>query len=223
MMKGVIKASRGAAWSIWLALACTSFGQAGTQRTEGGTSASAKGSGTQHSGYGSVPGRVFAITNGGDLKPGRFAKVYFFFDSKTSGGRVVGSGEGTAGVFFLDENLKGLQENTKKMEQSLKQHEDLPSEAIMCTDKLLVADKAIIATLDWAQKTQHLSSIYMADTDEDGNFRIDKVQPGSYVAVARGQAGVDDVYWHEDLILEPKGSVIVKLHSVDTACIPLTE
>jgi hypothetical protein len=185
--------------------------------------APAKESGKQHLGYGSVMGRVFVITNGGDLKPARFAKVYFFFDAKTSGGKVFGDDDGSVGYFFLGERTKWLEDDMKKAEQSVKQHEDLPSDAVMCLEKLSSADKEIVDTLDYAQKTQHLSEIYVSDTDEEGNFRIDKFRPGFYVVIARGQAGIDDVFWHEDIIIEPKGSFVMKLHLFDAACTGLTE
>jgi hypothetical protein len=103
------------------------------------------------SGYGAVHGRVFAVTNGGDLKPGRFVKVYLFFGSKISGNHVIGSDDDeTPAALFLKARNEQAEQWNKASEQALA---GLPPESIdklSCTHDLLASDRAIIATIDSA-------------------------------------------------------------------------
>jgi hypothetical protein len=55
---------------------------------------------------GSLSGRVFAITEGGDLKPARIADVAVFYISEsTRDGKAIDEGE-TAGLTYLEEDNK---------------------------------------------------------------------------------------------------------------------
>jgi hypothetical protein len=173
------------------------------------------------SSYGSVTGRVFAITKGGDLKPGRLARVYLLFAVEAVNGKVGGSDEKTAGNIFLEALNQGAETNLKKMQEYAKNPilSSTEIEAMSCTDDLQAADAAIMRTLAWSVGQNHQSEVLSTDADEEGDFTFAKVQRGSYVGVGRGKAGINDVYWQQDVSLESGQTVEVKLHDVETACV----
>ena len=65
---------------------------------------------------GAVSGRVFAITEAGNIKPARMAKVYLFISDR--GSKPTGEGkeeENTAGLAWLAEQTKALRERVKAL------------------------------------------------------------------------------------------------------------
>ena len=88
---------------------------------------------------GVVSGRIFEITKGGDIKPGRLAEVYL----------VSWDGvESSAAQRWHNEYLKARQEYINKLKESRW------SDSIACHMALLTYDEATIAVLDSAAPKQ---------------------------------------------------------------------
>ena len=169
-----------------------------------------------------LSGRVFAITKGGDLKPARMADVYLFLESKISGSRVVESkGELTPMLVYLDKTLELMKETNSdriaKYSEGLEISEEY-AQRVSCRHDLLVVDKAIFATMDWANREGRKGLVRSTETDEDGHFRLGGIRSGKYDIIVRGQAGSNDVYWEQDVWIQPGEAVTVKVSSVKNAC-----
>jgi hypothetical protein len=171
---------------------------------------------------GSVHGRVFAITKGGDLKPGRLAQVYLIFESKIVGHKVDPSAENeeTAGLVFLDKHVEQMKQVSAELE--VKSKDDSISskglDAFSCKAELLGVDKAIIDTLDWSKSKPHEGQVLFTDADEEGNFVFPKVRTGKYNVIARGHAGMNDAYWNQDVWIQPGEAVAIKVANVESSC-----
>jgi hypothetical protein len=172
---------------------------------------------------GSVHGRVFAVTKGGDFKPARLAKVYLIFETKTVGHKVDPSAanEETAGLVFLKKHLEQVKqvnsEVLDKSNNSLVSSETL--DTFSCKAGLLGVDEAIVATLDWSQAKPHQGQVLFTNADEEGNFVFPKVRTGKYNVIARGHAGINDAYWKQDVWVQPGEAVTVKVATVESACV----
>lgn len=177
---------------------------------------------------GVVSGRIFLITQGGDLKPARMAHVYLLwcFSSLEFAQEQERKGihEDSADLVFIRafneavekdstkrESVRRLNEAAEKMGNVLGK-QDRPwrksSESIICTLDLIEFDTAIRTLTNWRisnGKTQVLAG----DADEDGYFKITGVPPGVYDLVARGRAGFNDAAWSVGLSFDSTGKIIV--------------
>jgi hypothetical protein len=151
---------------------------------------------------GSIVGRVFAITKGGDLKLARLASVYLFFNRGPGVSNILATAGSTPGVVFLEKDLAALNE----------------APATSCRHDLVAADKALLQTLEWARRNQLTDLVLLTDTDEEGNFQIKNAKPGTYELVVRGQAGSNDTYWDQEVEIKSNQEVKAKVASVQAAC-----
>ena len=169
---------------------------------------------------GAISGRVFAITEGGDLKPARLAKIYLFHLHTRTAQTPTDSEEAlnTAGMAWLtaraDEAKKRLEETRRDVREGL----DL-TDSIRCRREILGEDMALLKTLEWSESAKKGDQILTADADEDGNFKVPTVPPGRYILVARGHAGFNEALWINDsLTVEPGTEITLKLASPKVAC-----
>jgi hypothetical protein len=93
---------------------------------------------------GSVHGRVFAVTKGGDIKPARLAQVCLIFESRIVGHKVDPSAanEETAGLVFLDKLIEQKKQLLNELEEKSKD-DSLSSKAydnFSCKGGLLAVD-----------------------------------------------------------------------------------
>jgi hypothetical protein len=123
---------------IWIVCLCfVTVGTANGQRTPTKIAASTRGT---------LSGRVFAITQGGDLKPARMANVYILFDSGvTRDGKAVDVGE-TA--WFVYENAHHVAQV-----QYLKDFEANPqwTDKMACMKDLATFHPAMLKAIDWGE------------------------------------------------------------------------
>jgi hypothetical protein len=171
------------------------------------------------SGYGAIHGKVFAITNDGDLKAARFAKVYLLFSCKISGNKVIDSAEETPALVLLKARLEQQEQWSKESKTVPEGLRASSIEELSCRHDLLGDDKAIIATLDWASSKGAASGVLATDTDEEGRFAFKKVRAGQYLVAARGQAGLNDVYWEQRVWIHPGVTAEVKIGYVEHSCL----
>lgn len=170
---------------------------------------------------GTLSGRVFAITQGGDLKPARMADVYILFLSGVArDGKVVDVGETAYLVFGSAHN--DLQE------QYLKEFEANPqwSEKMACIKDLATFRPAIIKAMEWAEAKNKQSQIVKTQSDEDGNFSA-SLPPGKYSVYVRGRAGFNEGLWDlgDELYVDihPGTHTEIKLSSPHTSCLDVPE
>jgi co-chaperonin GroES (HSP10) len=146
---------------------------------------------------GSISGRAFVITKGGDLKPARYAKVFLL--------------EPEPYVFFLKKHLAISKESFGE-----------PIQRYSCELNMAGVDLAIRATMREEVEKGKVVSVRESQTDEDGNFRLNDVKPGDYAIIGRGQAGANDVYWElSEVKVAGRENVVVKLSQVTLACLAL--
>ena len=168
---------------------------------------------------GSVSGRVFAITEGGDIKPARFAHVYLVYlwsgipAPKAEAEKPIE----TAGATFLGRYNDALQRHLDEM----KDPDFARDEVLVCQSELLAVNRAVLATLDWVRKNGKSKQFIGVDTDEEGSFQVASVPPGRYTLMARGRAGINDAFWNSELSVQAGSHVSVKLSSPEKACINL--
>jgi|SRR5579863_28684 len=157
---------------------------------------------------GTVSGRIFLITKGGDLKLARMARVYLFWENGPAATAVkAAAGEETSpGLVYLKKYLQA----TKDANRS--------GASQFCRSDLLNADKAALATIDWAQEHKLADYIPIIKSDEEGNFSASKLRPGLYELVARGQAGINDAYWLQEVTVKAGEKTEVKVNSVEGSC-----
>lgn len=96
---------------------------------------------------GSVHGRVFAITRGGDLKPARLAQVYLVFETRIVGHKVDPSAtnEENAGMVFLNKHTEQMKQLLDELQEKSKD-DSISSDAfktISCKAELLAVDNPI--------------------------------------------------------------------------------
>ena len=174
---------------------------------------------------GIVSGRVFAITEGGDLKPARMAAVYALYLGpklvKDDDADVAAKEEEKHSASFAwADNL------SQEQEAENAQYHALPltvsgsmSDAAFCRRGLLVYQNALVDTLKWASSEHKDWQIVRADTDENGVFRVALPHSGVYTLVVHGQAGFNNAFWESGLLtVRPGGEIFVKLSSPEKAC-----
>lgn len=164
---------------------------------------------------GSVAGRVFGITQGGDLKPARLARVYLLYSSRD----VKDEGEETGWQVFMRSYSDGLR---KLNEQTKKEDVQTFSERLQCRRELLVSLRALDSARTWAAENKKGWQLTSGEADEDGWFAFPDVKPGRYMVVARGRSGVNDAEWESDLFpVKPREKVTLKLSAPNTSCLAL--
>ena len=175
---------------------------------------------------------MFAITKSGDLKVARFAQVYLFYlTPNLKEGDAVTPTEweqgDTAAMAWTHEALKAA-EDIGKWQDALFEEEkknrypssDKQVEAKLCSHDLLLYGQAVIATLKWSVDQHKPGQILSTNTDEEGNFKIEFLYPGTYGLVARGRAGFNEAFWEMDKVLVEQGmETVVKVAMVKVACL----
>ena len=163
--------------------------------------------------FGAISGRIFLITKGGDLKPARLARMYLFYvtlDYYRGIGEVM-PGDKTPGLIYATKSAELGTEDANKAKSGT--HVDL------CRSELMNADKAALATLDWAQEHKLGAYVPVLDVDEEGQFSTGyNIRPGLYELVARGRAGINDAYWDQNVTVRAGEKTEVKVSSVEASC-----
>jgi hypothetical protein len=169
----------------------------------------------QHAGNkpsGSISGRVFLITEAGDLKPARLANVYLMSGTPDKK-------DESAVAVFLD----------KKIEEMKSGSATSGSEESQCLKELLITTDSVQAAAKWAEKTRQYLQFVGTQADEDGAFQISGIVLNSstgqslrtlnpetkldglvwnYTIVVRGRAGANEAYWEADVMfLEVNGKI----------------
>jgi hypothetical protein len=169
---------------------------------------------------GSVSGKVFLITQSGDLKVARLAKVYLLWSRTLP--PLPDPGQGPAERYSRDR----LDAVGKVIDRSREIPAEAYSEHLECLERLHVASAALLRILDWAITEKKPYQVLVQDTDEEqGSFRFDGVRPGLYMLVAEGQAGMNRAYWeaHESIKVLPGQTATVKLSSPSESCLVAEE
>src|SRR5262249_42215513 len=139
-----------------------------------------------------LTGKVFAITNAGDLKQARFASLYLLRGDSAAEFNSTMRGI-QAKLAAADARAKELR-NRKDLtidESSLRGLHD-----IACADSLVeIARK----TLDLLKRDDAMVS---SKTDEEGVFNVNELKPGAYTIIVDGRAGTNNAVWVEDTVLE---------------------
>jgi hypothetical protein len=153
---------------------------------------------------GSVHGRVFAITKGGDIKPARLATVHLVFEARAIGHRLDQKFEceETAYPVFLERRLKAMEQNGSDS----------------CKRQLMDDRNGVIGLLKWVQQGSHEWQDLIADADEEGNFTFPKVPPGKYDILVQNQAGINEAFWNQEVWVQPGQLLNVKVANVEHSC-----
>ncbi len=175
---------------------------------------------------GVVSGKVFAITNSGDLKPARMASVYVLYVQRSVKVTPADSKDGESAAIAWGTNLnKALGEFNKELEKNLeaiKRRESGQSDDMLCRRELMAYQKALVDTLQWAGSEHKEWQVVNADADEDGAFRIPLPHSGTYRLIAHGRAGFNDAFWTSDDFFVAAGSESsVKLSQPEKSCLAI--
>lgn len=182
-----------------------------------------------------VSGFVFALTEGGDIKPARMAKVYMLYSRPAERPPAqpidqVSSGVSAEDVFAME--VRNEEAEEKVWEADKPYLKDLT----ICHATLeRVSRGAIVDTLKWGH--EHMSEIIFGDTDEDGRFEVTipppdlegaslepsptgetAFAPGVYLVVVIGSAGFNDAVWEGEVTVKPGESVTIKMSAPTKAC-----
>jgi len=157
---------------------------------------------------------VFLITNSGDLKPARLAKVAAFYLHKQN------AKENTLGQVYADEieakhtihkdeieGLRAIYKNTP------------PGENQMCLKE--VAD-LVQVTEDSARMmadSSFASQVLTITLDEEGKGSVKVSLPGMYVIAAFGNAGINAGFWLEFATMEAGKETRLKMSGPLVACV----
>jgi hypothetical protein len=169
---------------------------------------------------GSVSGRVFGITENGDLKPARLAHIYLLYKGSETTQEFE---ENTAGTAFaraaVSSQIKALTEiRTMRKEFAQKYPEAEFDENLSCRRELEARVEAVKETIDWVQQEKKFKQSLSTDADEEGLFQITKVPAGNYSLIALGQAGANDAFWSGEATVKSGSVVSVKLPSPVESC-----
>jgi hypothetical protein len=163
---------------------------------------------------------VFAITNGGDIKPARMADLYLFYTHRSAKPEEQDKGDqnkedqNTAGVQWPVEYAKASEEVDKMMSG----HHSTTS--LQCDASMLIFTKAFAHMGDWAVQNKKEWQMVIDHTDEEGDFRVSVYVPGEYELFVKGQAGFNKAVWRDDHItISPGVETKVKMASPDVACL----
>lgn len=165
-----------------------------------------------------VSGRVFLVTEAGDIKPARFAHVcLLYLWSGVPQKDPNAPSPTTAGTVFLNKQNDGISQEIEEMKDPNTPTDD----GYQCKRRLLTARKALTATLDWAEESKKVEQIIIGDTDEEGIFHLSGVPQGRYTVIALGRAGANEAFWEAEVFARAGEAVAVKLHSPETSCLSL--
>jgi hypothetical protein len=197
---------------IWITCLCVVvWGIANGQHTPTKNAASTQGS---------LSGRVFAITEGGDLKPARMADVYILYQSgATRDGKAVDVGE-TADLVFMEAHNEAQEQYLKDFQANSQW-----SEKTACMKDLETFRPAIIKAMEWAQVHSKQSQIAKTQTDEEGNFSA-SLPAGKYDVYVRGRAGFNESLWDTgiyNVTIQPGAHVVLKLSSPEKSCLDVPD
>ncbi len=172
------------------------------------------------SGRGSLSGRVFAVTEGGDLKPARMADVYILYQSGvTRDGKAVDVGEAADLVFMEAHNHAQelfIGEMGKNPQWTEKEE---------CMKDLATFRPSMSQALDWAQEHKKQNQIVTTQTDEDGNYSA-SLPVGKYSVYVRGRAGFNESLWDTgiyNVTIQPGAHVVLKLSSPEKSCLDIPD
>jgi len=162
----------------------------------------------------SVSGRVFGITQSGDLKPARMAHIYLMYKGRSE------FEEHTASATYKAESLKRLSKALEDHIEDMKNHPEAEGdENLECRREMVGYDEAMVSTMEWVQQNKKSKQLLTTDADEEGAFRITKVPAGAYTLVARGQAGANDALWSSEITLKPGSAMTAKLSAPGKSCL----
>jgi hypothetical protein len=170
---------------------------------------------------GTVLGRIFAITKGGDIKPARMADVYLFYVSRNPNFATLDKEgkeeyeDSVGGGQYLSEEVNRLKEENEWLEANAVQ----VSDSLVCRHELLSYDKRNIQLLEWARARNKGWQVIIAEADEEGTIRINVPRRGMYRMVVRGRAGYNDVIWQSDVVVRPGEETSVKLSTPLHSCL----
>ena len=168
---------------------------------------------------GTLSGRIFGVTRGGDFKPAIMANVYLFFEvSVHPDGKVDDiDGDDTAGDIFM------RNENKERGAELAEMQRNNWSEHVECLNALLAYRKAIVTTMESVPKNRQWQ-VVTGETDENGPFRLSVPRQGSWMLVAYGQTGANDAVWEQEgvRVFAGKGTEL-KLGSTEKACLKIDE
>ena len=166
---------------------------------------------------GVLSGRVFAITNGGDVKPARMANIYLLYEYH---GKTVSDKEyqGTAGgMAWSDQESRRL----KDYSQWLKENGKDTSESLWCRTELLGYNKSVLEIMKWADSENKRWQVIIGQADEEGTFKISVPHPGKYRLLIRGRAGFNEAYWNTDVAVNAGVETTVKLAAPSKSCLEI--
>lgn len=198
---------------------------------------------------GVISGRVFLITQAGDIKPARMAHVLLFYDSDPSVATAEND-KNSVGHEWRVEYLKALiaynaerekvmraLEDAQRQSKSGDKHErreaakNLPiaeanlhaQVASSCSDHLLLYNSALSATLKWeiANAQEKSWQLISEQADEDGHFKIAVPRPGKYVVIVTGRAGFNEAVWktEDPVTISPGEETTIKMGSPAHSCL----
>ena len=169
---------------------------------------------------GTITGRVFAITNAGDLKPARMAEVHILYLHGVGRARPAGEGE-TAGMIYMEESNKASELYMKQLDASGASWSD----KMLCMNDLHTFEPVILKVIDWASVHKKTAQLISTQTDEEGRFST-LAPPGEYIVLVRGRAGYNEALWDtnplNDIQVGPGARVEVKLGSPTKSCPAVT-
>jgi len=166
---------------------------------------------------GALNGRVFGITNDGDLKPARLALLFLFLQFEAE----KKAPEQSPALTYLSNYLREFEAGNHEIESDSTLRSAPPEEykRLLCKRQLLSAHMALSDTLDFLKQHDQMALMREADADEEGNFQFANVAPGQYEVVALGRAGLNDAYWDDNVTINQDETLTLKLSSPTTACV----
>jgi hypothetical protein len=170
---------------------------------------------------GTVSGRIFAITKGGDIKAARMADVYLFYVARNPNLGALDKEEkkeyedSVGGSQYLSEEVNRLKEENEWLEANAVQ----VSDSLICRHELLSYDKRNVQLLEWARARNKGWQAIITEADEEGAIHINVPRRGMYRMVVRGRAGFNDAIWQSDVVVRPGAETSVKLSAPLHSCL----
>jgi hypothetical protein len=183
---------------------------------------------------GALSGRVFLVTQGGDIKPARFARVELLYAGSNSTKDPSPEAEqqrrlevqNSVGGLFLKEFSKRQTEESERLNKNydIVLHGGKSSTgppALECLRRLGMYSEAVTEALKRApiEPAAKMAQVKSEAADEDGNFKIE-ASPGFYVLLATGRAGLNEAVWMQQFQEVKSGQdTAVKLTSPQVSCV----
>jgi hypothetical protein len=185
-----------------------------------------------------VSGSVFALTEGGDIKPARMADVYMLYSRPVEKFAPRQNGQSPVAISAADEFKKAV-EHQRENEKALEADKPGMSDDVRCGFTInRLSRGAILETLHWGNDGGHLTEIVTGQTDEEGKFEIVTpppdladvtfeprprgniaFAPGVYLVVVIGSAGYYNAFWEGEVTLISGQVVKIKLSEPTMACV----